>query len=138
MGWLITLAVIAFIVYKINGNGKKRWKLTIAQVVSGMFPDSVAKIMRRVLEEYGGELTSTYLRVIVNYVVASAKGEQSLDAMHRDSRNLRCIIHGDDDLKRLLYDKYCETMNCRANEGEPGETVSFEKFSSVLADIRFK
>lgn len=137
MGWLIVFAVIALILYIINGNGKRRWRLSIAQVVSGMFPDSIAKIMRQVLEQYGGELTATYLRVIANYVVAMSKGEQGLDAMHRDSRNVLCIIHGDSQLKHLLYDKYCEVMELW-DEDKRNEAISYDEFSSVLADIRCK
>lgn len=138
MGWLIALVVVVFIVWKINGNGKRRWKLTIAQTVAAMQPNLIAATMSPLVRKSPHKRTEIFLRVMANYAVAMAKGEQDMDSMYRDARNVLCIIHGDGELKRMLYDRYCETMESFRDGSKTSITLAFDEFSCVLADIRLR
>ena len=132
MGWIIVLVIVAFIVYKFNESGKNHWKVTIAQAVLAMPPKLVADTMAPLLYTAMRDRVAIYLRVMANYAVALAKGEQDMEAMRRDARNVLCIIHGDEDLKKMLYDKYGEVVPYLAGEWP----VSYERFIEVLKEIR--
>lgn len=138
MGWLIALAVLVFIIYKINGFGKRRWKLTIAQATAAMQPNLIAATMSPLVKYVPYKRTEIFLRVMANYSVALAKGDLDTNTLQRDTRNVLCIIHGDEDLKRMLYDRYCETMEVLSDEDLLARSVSLEEFGKVLSEIRFR
>ena len=141
MGWIIALVVVAFVIYKFNGNGKKRWKLTIAHIVSTTFPSTIADAVRMLVnvnKDKDGYSAKVFLTFMSNFIVNEAKGEQSGEATERDARNVLCIVHGDEELKRLFYDKYREYAAMLPEEYAASRTVSYDEFGALLADIRFK
>lgn len=141
MGWIIALVVVAFVIYKINGNGKKCWKLTIAHIVSTTFPSTIANAVRILLnvnKNKDGYSAKVFLMFMSNFIVNEAKGDQSREATERDARNVLCIVHGDEELKRLFYDKYREYAALLPEEYVASRTVSYAEFSGVLADVRLK
>lgn len=145
MGWLIAIVLILFILY-INKKGKRKWKITIINVISYTFPDLLAdgiyriiRLHKEILEEGNTEkVADIFLRFIANCIVTEAKGEQNFDDMHRDARNVLCIIYGDNYLKSLVYNKFCEVVKILPENDPPYNIISYNQFSNIISKIRLE